>query len=132
MQEPRHAVRSTALPPQASTTPSGPSDEASDSEAAPIADHPAAAPTHPTRSERPHPRSQASDWQRDARQAEQREARLRAAASYVADALYDGWAQAVAQRVWSYVSHGTWQRITSGGPAAAASGSHDSRRPSSR
>jgi hypothetical protein len=50
-------------------------------------------------------------------EAEQHEARLRAAAAYIADALYDGWNQAVAQPVAKYVTHQTRQRAHRIGPA---------------
>jgi hypothetical protein len=41
---------------------------------------------------------------------------LRAAASYVTDALYNGWADAVAERAAKYVTQQTWWRIRSGWP----------------
>jgi hypothetical protein len=56
------------------------------------------------------------EWQRLNAELEQRDARLRAAASYVTDALYNGWADAVAERAAKYVTQQTWWRIRSGWP----------------
>jgi hypothetical protein len=59
------------------------------------------------------PRSARAQPQRPPTGAELRELRLRAAAAYVADALWDGWDQAVAERVATYLTRRTWKRITS-------------------
>jgi hypothetical protein len=56
------------------------------------------------------------EWQRLNAELEQRDARLREAASYVTGALYNGWADAVAERAAKYVTQQTWWRIRSGWP----------------
>jgi hypothetical protein len=72
--------------------------------------------TTPPAPKRPAAESAQLEWQRLNAELEQRDARLRAAASYVTDALYNGWADAVAERAAKYVTQQTWWRIRSGWP----------------
>jgi hypothetical protein len=55
-----------------------------------------------------------SDWQRFIAACEGRDTWFEIAAKDVADAIHDGWAAAVAERVAKYVTHQTWQRLLTG------------------